>query len=245
MSFFIPKPALDQHIAILGKTGSGKTFTAKLIVEHVLRQHRQVCVVDPTAAWSGLRLAADGKARGFDVVLIGGDQGDVPLSERAGGAVARLVTEQGASVVIDTSRLTVGEYTRWWIDFAGTLYTTIRNPLHFVIDEAHQFAPQGRIPDPDAGKMLHATNRIMSGGRSRGIRGCLITQRPAKLHKDSLSCADSLIASYYEAPELHDLYKGWTFMDCKRHKHLHVQNGRGSTRSDAPEVLIINGPIFG
>jgi hypothetical protein len=209
MKFFIPPAALDQHIAILGKTGSGKTFCAKAIIEHVLRQQRQTCIIDPTGAWWGLRLAADGRAKGLDVVLLGGEHADVPLSDRSGAAVARLVTEQGASVVIDTSGFTVGEYTRWFIDFAGTLYTTLKNPLHLVIDEAHYFAPQGRVHDVDAGKMLFACNRLMSGGRSRGIRGMLITQRPAKLHKDSLTCADTLIAMRVIAPQDRGAIKDW------------------------------------
>lgn len=37
---FIPKEALNQHIAILGKTGSGKSYTAKLIVEHLVQAVR-------------------------------------------------------------------------------------------------------------------------------------------------------------------------------------------------------------
>ncbi len=205
----IPKTALDQHIAILGKTGSGKSYAAKGIVERLLDEKRQICVIDPTAAWWGLRLGHDGKSKGYDVVLLGGAHADIPLSERSGAAVARLVTQQHANVVIDTSGLTVGEYTRWFIDFAGTLYTTIRSPLHLVIDEAHYFMPQGKSPDVDAGKMLHAGNRLMSGGRSLGIRGMMITQRPAKLHKDSLTCADTLIAMRVLAPQDRSAVKEW------------------------------------
>jgi hypothetical protein len=205
----IPQAALDQHIAILGKTGSGKSYAAKGIVERLLDAKRQVCVLDPTAAWWGLRLGADGKSRGYDVVLLGGAHADIPLSERSGQAVARLVTQQLANVVIDTSGMTVGEYTRWFIDFAGTLYTTIRSPLHLVIDEAHHFMPQGKTPDPQAGKMLHAGNRLMSGGRSLGIRGLMITQRPAKLHKDSLTCADTLIAMRVLAPQDRSAIEDW------------------------------------
>lgn len=135
----IPERSLTQHMAILGKTGSGKTFAAKGIVERLLSDGRQVCVLDPTGAWWGLRLGADGKRAGFDIVLIGGKHADIPLAEKSGAAVARLVTQQHASVVVDTSGFTVGEYTRWFIDFAATLYTTIREPLHLVIDEAHHF----------------------------------------------------------------------------------------------------------
>lgn len=205
----IPEAALNQHIAIIGKTGSGKSYAAKGIVERLLKSGRQVCVVDPTAAWWGLRLGADGKSRGFDVVLLGGRHADIPLAPRSGEAVARLVTQQHASAVIDTSGLSVGEFTQWFIDFAGTLYTTVRDPLHVVIDEAHNFMPQGRVPDPQAGKMLHAGNRLMSGGRSLGIRGLLITQRPAKIHKDALTCADTLIAMRVIAPQDREAVRAW------------------------------------
>ncbi len=209
MKAHIPAAALNQHIAILGKTGSGKTYAAKGIVEGLLHDKRQVCVLDPTGAWWGLRLGADGKSKGFDVVLLGGKHADIPLAERSGPAVARLVTEQGANVVIDTSGFSVGEYTRWFTDFAGTLYTTLRSPLHLVIDEAHYFAPQGKAPDPAAGKMIHACNRLMSGGRSLGLRGMLVTQRPAKLHKDSLTCADTLVAMRVIAPQDRQAIKDW------------------------------------
>lgn len=205
----IPSAALNQHIAILGKTGSGKSYAARGVVEHLLTEDRQVCILDPTSAWWGLRLASNGKDKGYDVVLLGGERADIPLHERSGAAVARLVTEQGASVVIDTGGMTVGEYTRWFIDFAGTLYTTVKSPLHLVIDEAHHFMPQGKSPDVDAGRMLHAGNRLMSGGRSRGIRGMLITQRPAKLHKDSLTCADTLVAMRMIAPQDRAAVKDW------------------------------------
>ena len=41
-----PTEVLSQHIAILGKTGSGKTYTAKGLVENVLGEGRRVTVED-------------------------------------------------------------------------------------------------------------------------------------------------------------------------------------------------------
>ena len=207
----IPADALNQHIAILGKTGSGKTTTAKVaIVEPLIDSGAHVCIIDPTSAWWGLRLSADGKRPVNDrIIIIGGERGDIGLSPNSGAAVARLVTEQGASVIVDTGGLTVGESTRWMIDFAGTLYTSVKGPLHLILDEAHNFAPQSRTNDVDGGKMLNAVNKLMSGGRSRGIRGTLITQRPAKLHKDSLTCCDSLLAHRVIAPQDRSAIKDW------------------------------------
>lgn len=52
-----------------------------------------------------------------------------------------------------------------------------------------------------------------------------------------------VVVSYYADPQLQSLYPGWSVMDCSRHKHLHVQNKRGGSRKDAPEVLLVNGEL--
>lgn len=51
-----------------------------------------------------------------------------------------------------------------------------------------------------------------------------------------------VVVSYYDAPELAELYPGWTVRKCYRQKHLHVQNRRGEGKCEAPEVLLLNGP---
>jgi len=206
----LPDAALSQHIAVLGKNGSGKTYASKaVIVEPLLAAGKRVAIVDPTSAWWGLRSSADGKAPGFPVLVLGGDHGDLPLPVSGGAAVARLIVDQGVNLIADTGNLTVGERTRWMIDFAGAIYRLNRAPLYLVIDEAHVFAPQGKVPDPDTGKMLHAVNQLASGGRSRGIRLTMITQRPQKLHKDALTTADTLIAMRVLAPHDRDAVKSW------------------------------------
>ena len=206
----IPDAALGQHIAVLGKTGSGKTFAAKAsIIEPLLDRGRRVGIVDPTDAWWGLRSSRDGKGAGFPVLVLGGDHGDLPLPANGGAVVARLLIEQGVNLVASTKHLTVGERTRWFIDFAGTVSRLNRAPLHLVLDEAHNFAPQGKVPDPDTGKMLHAANTLASGGRSIGIRLVMITQRPQKLHKDTLTSADTLIAMRVLAPHDRAAVEDW------------------------------------
>ena len=232
----IPEAALQQHVAVLGKTGSGKTFAAKAaIVEPLLERGRRVGVVDPTGAWWGLRSSRDGKGAGFPILVLGGEHGDLPLPANGGEAVAKLLTEQGVNLVADTSSLTVGEAARWFIDFAGALYRLNRQPLHLVLDEAHNFAPQGKVPDPDTGKMLHAANRLASGGRSRGIRLVMITQRPQKLHKDALTSADTLIAMRVLAPHDREAVEDW-IKGCGDREHgkevlnslASLQRGEGS-----------------
>lgn len=50
-----------------------------------------------------------------------------------------------------------------------------------------------------------------------------------------------VVVSTYDCPRYRELYDGWTFVPCPMAKLLHAQNGRGSRRKEAPEVLIVNG----
>ena len=64
----IPAAALE-HIALLGKTGSGKSYAAQGLVVRRIEKRERVCVIDPTDPYWGLRLLADGKnPSGYEVV---------------------------------------------------------------------------------------------------------------------------------------------------------------------------------
>lgn len=205
----IPTKALEQHIAILGKTGSGKTYAAKGIVEGILSDGGRVCIIDPTGAWHGLRSSATGKSAGFPVVIFGGSHADLPLGGAHGEAIAEIIGTASTPAILDTSLMRVGERTRFFADFADALVRKNKGPLHLVIDEAHLFAPQGKVSDPQSGAMLHAANNLVSLGRSRGLRIILITQRPAKLHKDSLTQVETLVALRLIAPQDRRAVEDW------------------------------------
>lgn len=190
----IPDKALQQHVAILGKTGAGKSYCARGIVESLLDQQHRVCVIDPKGDWWGLRLSATGKSAGYPVVIFGGAHGDLPINAHAGGSIAELVATGNRPTILDLSELTMGERTRLFMDFAAGLFRHNKGPLWLVIDEVHNFAPQGKVLDPDAGKMLHWANRLASEGRGKGIQIIMASQRPQKVHKDTLTCAETLVA---------------------------------------------------
>jgi hypothetical protein len=57
--------------------------------------------------------------------------------------------------------------------------------------------------------MLHAANNLVSLGRSIGLRIVLISQRPAKLHKDSLTQVETLVAMRLIAPQDRDAVADW------------------------------------
>lgn len=47
----IPAEALDDRIAIVGTAGSGKTYTAGLLVEAIAAQKRRAIIIDPLGVW--------------------------------------------------------------------------------------------------------------------------------------------------------------------------------------------------
>lgn len=212
LSFPIPDSALAQHIAILGKTGSGKTTAAKGAVELILDCVDDVarpCVIDPTGAWWGMKSSATGKSAGYPFVIFGGDHADFPLAAAHGEAIAEIVGTTNTPAIIDTSQMRIGERTKFFTEFADGIMRKNRGPLHLIIDEAHMFMPQGKVPDPSSGMMLAAGNHLVSGGRSRGLRIMLITQRPAKLHKDALTQVETLVAMRLIAPQDRKAVEEW------------------------------------
>ena len=205
----LPLTVLEGHVGILATTGAGKTYGAKTAVEDLLEAGRRVCVIDPTGVWWGLRAAPDGREGGYPVAILGGDHADVPLAPTSGAALARAVAQGAFSCIVDVVRMTVGERTRWFSDFAEELARSNRRPLHLVIDEAHLFAPQGRVNDPQSGRMVGAANHLVSGGRAMGLRIMLLSQRPAKLHKDSLTQVAALVPMWMMAPQDTAAVKAW------------------------------------
>lgn len=200
---------LDKHLGILGINGSGKTYTAKGLAERLLDAKQRICVIDPTGVWYGLKSSATGKSAGYPVVIFGGPHADLQISGSHGEAIAGAIGTSSTSAIIDTSLMRGGELTKFFADFAETLRIKNTGPLNLFVDEAHLFMPQGRVADPQSANMLHAANNLISLGRSRGLRITIISQRPAKIHKDSLTQVHSLIAMRLIAPQDRAAVEAW------------------------------------
>lgn len=61
MSYPIPGAALDDRLAFVGTSGSGKTYNAGTGVERLLQARARVCIPDPLGVWWGLALQPSGK----------------------------------------------------------------------------------------------------------------------------------------------------------------------------------------
>src|SRR3954471_6994001 len=87
----LPLDAVTSTFAVMGIRGSGKTHTASVMAEEMLKAGQPIVVYDPTGAWFGLKTSADGKRPGFPVVIFGGEHPDVPLEESAGETIAKVI----------------------------------------------------------------------------------------------------------------------------------------------------------
>jgi len=183
--FSFPLEFITQTQAILAIKRIGKTYTASVQAEELLKAHQQVVAIDITGAWWGLRSSADGRGVGYPILIAGGDHGDIPLEETAGHILAEAVVSERFSAIIDLSLMRKGQAHRFLADFFETLYRKNRDAMHLFCDEADFYAPQR--PWGDEARTLGAMSDIVRRGGIRGIGCTLITQRPAVLNKDVLT----------------------------------------------------------
>lgn len=199
----LPLDFVTQTAAILARRGAGKTYCGKVLAEELISAGLPVVVLDPVGVWWGLRSSADGKRAGLPVTILGGDHGDLPLEAGAGKLVAGLVADDPSAIVLDLSALPSKNAQRQFAtDFAEHLYrvkASNRAPLHVMIDEADEFAPQ-RVPAGDQ-RQLGAFETLVRRGRARGIGVTMITQRPAVLNKNVLTQIECLIVMQITSPQ--------------------------------------------
>jgi hypothetical protein len=245
VQFPIPDAALDDRLAFIGTSGSGKTYNAGGGVERLLLSGARVIIVDPLGVWWGLRLLADGRPSGFTLPIFGGDHGDLPLNEHAGKIIGETVAGMAESCIVDLSGLATKEAERrFMLTFLEAVYRHAScDPVHVIFDEADMWAPQNT--GKGAGPQLQALmEQIVRRGRVRGFIPWLITQRPAVLSKDVLSQADGLVAFKLTASQdraaIGDWVKGQA--DLERWKEIWaelptMQQGQGVIWVPARGVL--------
>lgn len=192
----LPLKVLGLTQTMLATKGAGKTWGMLLMMEQVANAQLPFVGIDPTGVMWGLKYSRTGKtASDLGVLVFGGDEQDLPLEPESGRLIARFVVESGRRVVLDISQLSKSARDRFIADFLEELYQLKgkkqhRGNLHLFWDETHEAAPQ-QVSGEKA-RVVGASTDIVTKGRSRGLGMTMVTQRPARLHKDLLDLSDVL-----------------------------------------------------
>jgi len=208
----LPIDAATQTFAFIARKGAGKTYAAGKLTELLMDAGVQCVILDTVGNWYGLRLGADGKSKGFDVPVLGGLRGDIPLEATGGELVADLVVESGRSVVIDISQFSQADRKRFATACGVRLWQRKKSepnptPLHLVIEESQLIIPQfvGR----DDARMVGIYEEIIRLGRNYGIGVSMITQRPQSVNKEVLTQTECLIVLQVNGTPERKALKEW------------------------------------
>jgi len=173
---------------VTGKSGSGKSNTASVLVEELLDRDSRLLVVDTDGEYYGLK-------EDYEVLHLGadGDRCDAVVGPGDADAVADLALAEGVPVVLDVSGfLESDEADRLVYEVAKELFSRardVRQPFLLLVEEVHEYIPeQGSVGE--CGKMLI---KIGKRGRKHGLGICGISQRPADVKKDFITQCDWLL----------------------------------------------------
>ncbi|MDK2372320.1 MAG: DUF87 domain-containing protein [Candidatus Korarchaeota archaeon] len=174
--------------AVIAKTGYGKSWTIRKVVEELLERGYPVGIIDPEGEHTSL-------ADVFDMLIISPD-GDVDLTRASPSRLAQ-VAVKGVSFILDMSKYKPDTSTKLAAGIIEGLMK-IGSPDGFlvVVDEAKELAPEkgaGSTLGKGAMSTLTWLNTLATRGRKKGIGLMFSTQRPQLVSKTLLSQAENKI----------------------------------------------------
>jgi hypothetical protein len=184
-----PRPAdpdrwLEQHVSIVGRTGSGKSYAARGAVEVLLDAGRQVVVPRSTGVWWGLRAGADG-GPGFPVPVIGGGRGELrvlrvlvahgrPATMRLWATLAGL-SAKGGTWSTYVSRLRTSGYLGAGV--GGTWF----------VNETGRAAAGEVVPPPSSEELVNRWCEAVGAGGAGRMLAVLAGRYPATVDREALA----------------------------------------------------------
>ena len=172
---------------ITGKSGSGKSNTASVILENLLDNNFPVLIVDSDGEYYGLKEA-------YEILHVGADEEcDIQVTADHAEKIASLALEENIPIILDVSGyLDDDDANELLLETARHLFAKekkLKKPFLLVVEECHEYIPeQGGMGE--AGKMLI---KIGKRGRKHGLGVVGISQRPADVKKDFITQCDWLV----------------------------------------------------
>lgn len=208
----LPIDAATQTFAFIARKGAGKTYAAGKLAECMIDAGVQVVVLDSVGNWWGLRLSSDGKESAFDIPVIGGLRGDIPLEATGGKLIADTIVETGRSLIIDVSQFSKGDRQRFATEFGERLWLKKKaerhpSPVHLIIEESQLIVPES--VRGDSARMVGIYEEIIRLGRNYGIGVSMISQRPQSVNKEVLNQTECLFALQVNGAHERKALKEW------------------------------------
>ncbi len=172
---------------VTGKSGSGKSNTASVVVEKLLSANFPVLVVDTDGEYYGLK-------EEFELLHAGADEEcDIQVSPEHAERLASLALEQNVPIILDVSGYLDEEVAQeLLLRTARQLFAKekkLKKPFLMLVEEVHEYVPEGGGLG-ETGKMLI---KIGKRGRKHGLGIVGISQRPADVKKDFITQCDWLV----------------------------------------------------
>lgn len=171
------------RIALVAGSGAGKSHAISLVAEQAKQQGLQVVFFDTHGEYWTFAEKFE------DILVIGGDNADLPLEEAAVDVYAEAY-RQGKSLDISFKEIFTDEeiYGKVAEKLLRALWKVQVNeprPALFILEEGQILCPQEK--NFDTVRRVSLVKNIATGGRKFGLSFILSTQRPAEIHKTPLS----------------------------------------------------------
>lgn len=160
-----------EKTILVAKTGYGKSYTARVIVEDGLEKGHSFIIIDPQDAYKNIPE--------FEYI----ESENVKSVKGLG----MLLAKTNRNVVLSVKRLSIEDQEKFVAIFIKSYKQHIRKGIQtLIIDEIHKFAPEGQTT-----LSKNDIRGLFQESRSDGLGIIGITQRPQRLDKTCLAQAEN------------------------------------------------------
>lgn len=196
--------------AWLGIKKAGKTYGAKGVAEQLMDNGVPLIVFDAIGVWRYLKTPGAGsRAKGYNIVVAGGELPDVPLTPLNIEEIVRAAMRSNISLVIDLydSKLSKAD----WRNIVQKAFHVLlfENKKHgrryIILEETAEYAPQ-KVYD---GETYAAVEKVVRMGGNVGLGIALINQRSQEVNKAVLDLCDNLVLMRQRGNAAIDAVQKW------------------------------------